>query len=270
VASNTGFSNVDASGRAGELVDYLGLLAARLTDFRREGYELLGLEPGMRVLDVGCGAGEVCVELAARVGPEGGVAGIDLSEAMIDAARRASAAVGCAIDWRVASAYELPFADQSFDAVRAERVLQHLEHPERALAEMRRVTRAGGRILVVDPDHGQMGLALDDPAQRRVFEAVRRALLAAIVNPHSGVNLGPLLRSAGLTDVRVQGRVLEVGAEDFARLFFLHDLLDALVASGELSGAQARDFIEALRERAAAGNFYSNAVGYNAVARRPA
>jgi hypothetical protein len=42
------------------------------------------------------------------------------------------------------------------------------------------------------------------------------------------------------------------------------------VASGELSGAQARDFIEALRERAAAGNFYSNAVGYNAVARRPA
>ena len=121
MTTTTGFSDVDRSGRSAELVDYVTLLASRLGDFRREGYELLGLRRGTAFLDVGCGAGEVCVEIAAQVGAEGRVAGIDLSAAMIEAAQTAAANAGRAIDLRVGSAYELPFADKSFDAVRAER-----------------------------------------------------------------------------------------------------------------------------------------------------
>ena len=98
-------------------------------DFRRQGYDLMRLRPGDAVLDVGCGAGEVCVELAAIVGARGRVAGVDLSEAMVEAARRTVAASGRAIELQPASIYELPFADGAFDAVRAERVFQHLDNP---------------------------------------------------------------------------------------------------------------------------------------------
>ncbi|MET0507097.1 MAG: methyltransferase domain-containing protein, partial [Burkholderiaceae bacterium] len=104
MSTTTGFSDVDGSGRSGDLVDYLALMADRLADYRQEGFGLLNLVPGSAVLDVGCGAGEICVELADRVGPAGRIAGVDVSEAMIEAARRAAATVGRDIDLRVASA----------------------------------------------------------------------------------------------------------------------------------------------------------------------
>src|SRR5215470_7211828 len=185
----TGFSDVDGSDRADELVDYLALLADHLAEVRREGYAMLRIGPGSTVLDVGCGAGEVCVELARIVGETGTVTGIDSSEVMIAAAQRAASVAKHAIDLRVASVYALPFPDGAFDAVRAERVFQHLGDPEAGLAEMIRVTRPGGRLMVADPDHGQHGLALDDPAHRRTYAASLRALLKMIANPHSGTRL---------------------------------------------------------------------------------
>lgn len=138
------------------------------------------------MLDVGCGAGEVCVELAGMVAPSGRVVGIDPSDAMLGAARRTADASRPSIELHVGSIYALPFPDGTFDAVRAERVFQHLEDPDAGLREMLRVTRAGGRVMVIDADHGQHGIALDDSSQRRVFEASVRALMRMIVNPHSG------------------------------------------------------------------------------------
>ena len=262
MTTTTGFSDVDRSGRSAELVDYLTLLASRLCDFRREGYEMLGLRSGTAFLDVGCGAGEVCVEIAAQVGSEGRVAGIDRSAAMIDAAQGAAAKSGRVIDLRVGSAYDLPFPDESFDAVRAERVLQHLEDPEAALREMLRVTKPGGKLLLMDPDHGQAGLAVDEPAQRRVFEAARRSLLSMIVNSHSGVRLRGMLMRAGLSEVRQLTRVFEVPHEDFSKTFFLHDLLDAAVAREEIARADAKEFVEALARREREGLFFAYAMGY--------
>ena len=70
-AATTGFSDVDGSDRADELVDYLALLAAHLAEVRREGHALLRVGPGSTVLDVGCGAGDACVELPASSATRG-------------------------------------------------------------------------------------------------------------------------------------------------------------------------------------------------------
>jgi ubiquinone/menaquinone biosynthesis C-methylase UbiE len=262
---STGFTDVDASGRSGALVDYLALLAQRLAGFREEGYALLELQPGQAVLDVGCGAGEVCAELARRVGPRGRVTGVDRSEAMIEAARAAMPATTAPIELKVASIYQLPFADASFDAVRAERVFQHLQDPEAGLREMVRVTRSGGRVMLIDPDHGQSSIALDDPSHRRVFEAMRRAMLRMIVNPHSGVRLRPMMMRAGLAQVRQHVQFLEVAYADWRRAFFADDQLAAAQAAGEITGPEARSFLEALQQRDRAALFFANALGYNVV-----
>jgi SAM-dependent methyltransferase len=108
--------------------------------------------------------------------------------------------------------------------VRAERVFQHLEKPEAALREMVRVTKVGGRILLMDPDHGQANLAVDDAGERRVFEALRRALLRAIINPHSGVRLRPMVQRAGLGAIQHRIQTLELAYPDFGRAYFLNDL----------------------------------------------
>lgn len=264
-----GFSDVDRSGRSEDLVEYLARAAQLLVKRRQQGYEMLRLQPGASVLDVGCGAGEVCVDLANRVGPQGRVVGVDLSETMIDASRRTVGQAGLAVELRVASAYELPFPAGAFDAVRSERVLQHLDAPERALAEMLRVTRAGGRIVVIDPDHGQIGLALDDPEQARVFEAFRRAVLRAIVNPHSGTRLRGMFVRAGLVEIDLAGTTIEWTQPDFVRMLSLGDRLSSAVDAGDITRDEADRFASALEHRHRTGTFFGNGVGYRVAATKP-
>jgi len=265
----TGFADVDASGRLEELVDYLELVARHVGAFRREGYELMRLKPGHAVLDVGCGKGEVCAELAVRVGPRGRVAGVDLSEAMIAAAWKATLASGPLVELQVADAYALPFPDGTFDAVRAERVLQHLEDPPRALAEMVRVTRSGGRVLVIDPDHSQAGLGLDRPEHRRIYEALQRAMMRMIINPCSGTRLRGMFVRAGLVDGEQLVRSLELEYPAFMQMFFIEERLAAAVTAGEISEAEGRDFVTSLRERHGEGTFFGNAIAYIVGATKP-
>jgi len=265
----TGFADVDGSGRSGELVDYLERVARHVGEFRRQGYDLMRLRPGDAVLDVGCGAGEVCVELAAIVGPEGRVAGVDLSEAMVEAARRTVAASGRTVELRAASIYNLPFADGEFAAVRAERVLQHLNDPEAALGEMLRVTKSGGRVVLSDPDHGQAGLALDDPVHRRIYEALQRAMTKMIVNPHSGTRLRGMVVRAGLGDVAQLVNSFAFDHPQFMQMFFVGERLAAATAAGEITEAEGAEFVAALAERHRAGTFFGSAIGYTVAGTKP-
>jgi ubiquinone/menaquinone biosynthesis C-methylase UbiE len=264
-----GFSDVDTSERAGELVAYLGRLSELLAGIRRKDYPRLGLGPGSSVLDVGCGAGEVCVELGGLVGTEGRVCGVDLSETMVEAARVAARNAGASIELRVASAYSLPFDDTSFDAVRAERVFQHLDDPDRALAEMQRVAKPGGRILVMDPDHSQHGISLETELHCRVHDASRAALMRMITNPRVGTRLLGMFRRAGLADVQQVVHVAEMGFSDYVHGTFLEERLASAVREGDVTEEEAREFLAGLTAQHEQGTFYANAVGYTVVGTRP-
>ena len=119
-------------------------------------YLLPYLEPGQRLLDVGCGPGTITLDLAGRVAP-GEVVGIDASAAVVAMAQDAAEAVGVdTVTFRTGDATVLPFEDDSFDVVHAHQVLQHLTEPVAALREMRRVTRPGGIVAVRDADYAAM------------------------------------------------------------------------------------------------------------------
>jgi 2-polyprenyl-3-methyl-5-hydroxy-6-metoxy-1,4-benzoquinol methylase len=267
--SSSAFSDVDASGRSEELAAYLAFVAERLAPIRRQGLQMLGLQSGASALDVACGAGEVCMEIARQLGPEGRVVGIDLSEAMIQKAKQEAARCRQSVQFEVANVYQLPFPDQSFDVVRAERLFQHLEDPEAALREMVRVTRTRGQLLLVDPDYGQGSLALDDPLDWKAFEAWRHAILSSVPNPHAGVRLRGMMQRVGLSDVQQMASIVELSYSDFARATELNEVLALAVRNGSISRAEADRFLSSLEARHNQGTFFASAVLYSVTGRSP-
>ncbi len=155
---------------------------------------------GDQVLDVGCGLGHEARRLAERVGPQGRVAGIDASPAMIAEARRRAAGLTLPVTFDVGDARQVAFPDCAFDLCRAERVLCYVDRPQDALAEMARLTRPGGSVLVFDFDSDLTMVDAPDPALARKIAEV---LDAAVPRPWIGRQLFGLFQRAGLRDVRV-------------------------------------------------------------------
>ena len=112
---------------------------------------LTGLADGSgpcRVMDVGCGTGHFLLALQRRLGDHAELSGLDFSSVAIARAR----AVVPSATLRVANAYELPFPDGFFDAVTCIETLEHLKKPKEALAEMARICRPGGHLIITVPD----------------------------------------------------------------------------------------------------------------------
>ena len=119
--------------------------------WRRAAAEAAALGPGMRAVDVACGTGALTRELAARVGETGSVTGIDLSTAMLrKAARRRRLPGAGSISYERGDALALPIADASVDAATIAFGLRNVSDHRRAIDEMRRVTRPGGRVVVLE------------------------------------------------------------------------------------------------------------------------
>jgi demethylmenaquinone methyltransferase / 2-methoxy-6-polyprenyl-1,4-benzoquinol methylase len=114
--------------------------------WRERAADLAAVGPGGRALDVASGTGDLAVELARRVGPSGTVVGSDFSEAMLDRARQKSSAV----TWEWANALELPYPDDGFDAATVGFGARNFSDLDRGLAEMARVVRPGGRVVILE------------------------------------------------------------------------------------------------------------------------
>lgn len=109
------------------------------------------LQPGMTVLDVGCGTGAITSGIAEMVGPNGRVIGIDNNPELIEKARQKYKNIP-GLTFEIADIYNLPFYSE-FDIVTSARVLQWLENPQTALHQMVKSTKHNGQVLVLDYNH---------------------------------------------------------------------------------------------------------------------
>lgn len=175
------------------------------TRLATEAVEQAALRPGEGVLDVACGTG-IVVRLAwPRLAPGGRATGVDIDPAMIAvAATLAPSGNGVTVDWRCASALEMPFESGSFDAVFCLQGLQYLPDASSGMAEMCRVLKAGDRLLAavwtsLDECKGQLALAR--ALERRNIEAASIHKAYSFGNPG---RISQLASQAGFRGVEIR------------------------------------------------------------------
>ena len=118
--------------------------------WRRRAADLAALAPGDSALDVACGTGDLTLELARRVAPGGEVVGCDFAPRMLELAQGKPAPAAVAMRWEIANALSLPYADASFAAATVGFGARNFSDLDRGLAELARVVRPGGRVVVLE------------------------------------------------------------------------------------------------------------------------
>ncbi|MEV7548769.1 methyltransferase domain-containing protein [Amycolatopsis sp. NPDC089917] len=193
-------------------------------ELRARTYELLRLEPGSAVLDVGCGAGLAVAELSSRGFR---AVGVDLSAEMVEEARRRSPEA----EFRVGDACALP-VDGGFAGYRADKVFHELAGPERALAEARRILAPGGRIVLSGHDWEALIIDSSHPALTR---EIVRARASEVTAPRIARGFRRLLEENGFREVSMEGVVGFFGGDRLVR-----GLAEAAVRVGAVSAEEGK------------------------------
>ena len=165
------FTDVD---HAQSPADYVHMLDAQrsipfIQQYKQRVRTLLDLHPGQQVLDAGTGTGEDAQEMAKLVAPGGLVVGLDVSQIMIDEAKRRVQDPSLPLRFVQGDIQHLPFEHATFDRCYADRTFIHLPDPQLALSELVRVTKPGGQILIAEGDHETQVLDTPYPDVTRRF-----------------------------------------------------------------------------------------------------
>jgi ubiquinone/menaquinone biosynthesis C-methylase UbiE len=239
--------------------DYLARVARSTGGFKGLTYQLMQVHLGDSVLDVGCGSGEDTLHLAELVGPSGRVEGVDMDAGLLRVARRRAKALRLAnVAHHRTTLPRLPFPDRSFDAVRSERVFQHLQYPAESLRECVRVLRPHGRLVILEPDWGTLVVDAGDPRLER--SVLSRGIDGAMYNATAGRRLfGDFVR-AGLEAIEVQVHPIRYGSLAAADEFILRGL--EAVARKKIGARAMARWRKALELAQAEGRFFA---GFNYV-----
>lgn len=168
--------------------------------YKHTTFEQMQLVAGASVLELGCGTGEDVIALAKQVGNRGRVIAVDRSQAMLNQAMSSTENLGLPIEFVLADAQQLPFPDNTFDAARVDRTLQHIANPKSAIDEMARVVRPRGSVVAVEPDWGSF--VIDSP-MRPLTRLLLDHWCDAFPSGWVGRQLFRYFRQAGLTDLQV-------------------------------------------------------------------
>lgn len=165
--------------------------------------ERVGLRSGMRCLDVGCGSGEVTLQIARVTGSKGEVVGVDADESILELAREEAERQHLKAKFRIADALQLK-EEPNFELVYSRFLLTHLPHPQSAVDGMVRAVKPGGIIVLEDIDFSGHFCYPNCPAFYRYIELYQAVAIQRGSDPFIGTKLLGMLREANLEQVQME------------------------------------------------------------------
>jgi SAM-dependent methyltransferase len=213
-------------------------------------FDRLGIGDGMACLDVGCGSGDVTLELAGRVGPHGRAVGVDIDETKLDLARKESEERGI----RNAEFRSLDIRTQDagpgFDVVYSRFLLTHLDDPAGVVAAYHRHLRPGGLAIVEDTDFSGHFTYPASPAARRYYELYCKVVRGRGGDPDIGPRLPILLADGGFQEVDLTV-VQPIGTRGEVKLISpltMENIADAVLKDGLASREEIEVVVRELYE----------------------
>ncbi|MGX9882777.1 methyltransferase domain-containing protein [Streptomyces sp. NPDC002276] len=228
-------------------------------------HDALDPRAGERALDIGSGTGSTTRELAAAVGDGGSALGVEPNPGLRTIAQERAAEADNPARFTDGDALSLPVPDASVDLVWCERVLQHLAEPDKAVAEMARVLRPGGRVALLDTDWATTILHPGDP---EIMAALTSGALTGAANPYAGRRLVGQLSAAGFV---VDDRGSQALLQDHRSVVWplIRMLGESAVRRGALTEAQRDRAYADLTEAAEQGALHMSVTMFAVVAHRP-
>ena len=231
-------------------------------DYKRRSYALLDVQPGMSVLDVGCGVGVDLGHLYTLVGDKGTVIGLDNNTELIRQARQSDAVRDHAnVMVFQGDAHAMAFPPGSIDRLRADRTLQHCAEPGKVIAEMWRVLRPGGVMSLVEPDWKAIVVypssadgGNDDLPLARLIDWYARHVTHGMI----GRQLRSLLAApaGGWSNTRVDGVAYSLQSwQSFDAVLQVSRAVDALISEDPSCAALMQAWITALKTASAEQRF---------------
>lgn len=229
----TAFRDVDADSDLGKVLACLRFMEGlpAFGAYKRRSIEMLHPFPGASILDVGCGLGFDVARLSDVVGPQGRAIGLDNSDKLLSAAKRAFGQRD-GIDWHLGDAEGLDFADSSLDGVRVDRTLQHVADPQKVIVEMHRVLRPGRWAVCAEPDWGTFVI---DAEPTSTTEQIVTRWRDGFRNPWIGRQLLRRLRNAGFHNTWVEGFILV--ADGLHAVDMVYDIQQTMKQLSEADGS---------------------------------
>lgn len=228
--------------------------------------EALTLKPGDRVLDVGSGPGHQVFEMSSVVGVTGRIDGIDAAESAVDIARRRCSEL-TNVNFQIGEASKLPFDEGTFDAVMSSQVFEYLDDVAGALAEMFRVLKSGGRVLIHDTDWETTLWHSSDPERMARIMNIWDGHLA---DPHLPQSLGRKLTDAGFKNAHAVGIVhVETAYDPTSVSAILMQFVDGYVVSRGVSQNEVDAWADDLRALGSSGAYFFSLNEYIFTAGKP-
>jgi ubiquinone/menaquinone biosynthesis C-methylase UbiE len=230
---------------------------------RRQTIQTLGIKPGERILDIGTGTGHLAFDIAVETGGANEFVGLDISEDMLAIARERCVDYP-AIKFEIGSVYDLPFPNESFDAVISVQVFEYLDDIPKALAEACRVLKSDGRLLIRDTDWRTLLWHAGDSMR---MERILAAWDLHLEDPHLPQTLSLQLKEAGFEVRQVEPFVtLETQINESCSSFYIVKFIEPYVVGQGIEQSEADEWVADLYQQAKNGSYFYSLNSYVFVA----
>lgn len=259
------WKNIDKANNPQKFLSFLDT-TSNLPSYKRykkENYENLGLKGEENVLDIGCGLGDDVRNLVKLFDVR--VVGLDSSKEMIVEARKRSLKEGVSATFIKGDITHLPFKDNSFDVVRADRVLKYQSDPKRSVKEMVRVTKPRGIISVSDQDWSSWVINTDEKATFRKLKSLK---IKSFADGQIGKELSTMFANNEMLK-NIQQFTNSLVRHDYINYIpILNDLLKHARSLGLVSSNEAKNFRDDMRYKHDQGLFSSRVTIYTVIGRK--